>query len=280
MKEINISNLTKKLSEKYGINLRGYLLSDRIELRPIDIEYGVGFIIKIKIEWRNLSAEFIPDNFSGRLINTMGASEKYKRNIFRLIATNWSLNNAIYMKVNGEEVNAIEPDHWRDNWSHLYIQLCQTPVIKDELDTHQLENLIIDISGCLLGLILSLLPLEEATIEEGTDGLPEGALTRIEVNRYERSSVNRQACLSIHGHSCKVCNFDFEDKYGEIGKGYIHVHHIVPVSEIGLNYNINPEKDLVPVCPNCHVMLHKKNPAYTVNELKSIISSNMKIRKG
>ncbi|MDQ0254134.1 putative HNH restriction endonuclease [Evansella vedderi] len=156
----------------------------------------------------------------------------------------------------------------------------KTPVIPDDLDTKQLENATLDISGNLLGLILSLLPLEEVAIEEGAAGLPEGALTRIEVNRYERSALNRQTCLIIHGYICKVCDFNFEQMYGTLGKEFIHVHHIVPVSELGTNYKINPTTDLVPICPNCHSMIHKKNPPYTVDELKSIISQNVKIGKG
>lgn len=281
MKQIDIYNITEELAEKYGVNLRGYSLPDRLEIRPTDIEYGVGFILKIKLEWRSLTAEFVPDNFSAGLIKTMGASEIHKRDIFKLLAQRWSTNtNELYMKINGEEVNPLEPNQWSNNWSHLYIKMSKTPVIHDDLDIKQLENAALDISSSLLGLILSLLPLEEASIEESAVGLPEGALTRIEVNRYERSAFNRQACLIFHGYICKVCEFDFEQKYGTLGKGFIHVHHIVPVSELGPDYKINPQTDLVPVCPNCHAMIHKRNPPYMVDELKKIISTNMKVCKG
>lgn len=278
MKQIDLFKITEVLTEKYGVNLRGYSLPDRLEIRPIDIEYGVGFILKIKLEWRSLTAEFVPDNFSASLIKTMGASEIHKRDIFRMLAQRWYTNTSdLYMKINGEEVNPLEPNQWRNNWNQLYIKLSKTPVI--HYDIKQLENATLDISSSLLGLILSLLPLEEAAIEESAIGLPEGALTRIEVNRYERSAFNRQACLIFHGYICKVCDFDFEQKYGILGQGFIHVHHIVPVSELGSNYKINPKKDLVPVCPNCHAMIHKRKPPYRVDELKNIIS-NTKVGKG
>jgi 5-methylcytosine-specific restriction protein A len=66
---------------------------------------------------------------------------------------------------------------------------------------------------------------------------------------------------------------NFEEKYGEIGRNFIHVHHIVPISTIGQEYQIDPEKDLVPVCPNCHAMLHKgqNGNVLTVQELKELI---------
>ena len=68
-----------------------------------------------------------------------------------------------------------------------------------------------------------------------------------------------------------VCGKDFEEQYGSIGKGFIHVHHLTPISSIGKEYKLNIDKDLVPVCPNCHYMLHRKDPPYTPEELKEIL---------
>ncbi|MBQ7426534.1 MAG: HNH endonuclease [Prevotella sp.] len=64
---------------------------------------------------------------------------------------------------------------------------------------------------------------------------------------------------------------DFEEKYGEIGRGFIHVHHLIPISSIGEDYVIDPINHLVPVCPNCHNMLHRKDPPLTPEELKKLI---------
>lgn len=96
----------------------------------------------------------------------------------------------------------------------------------------------------------------------------EGALRRIFVNAYERDPRARQACLQHHGNSCSICGFDFEETFGEIGKGFIHVHHLRQLSEIGKAYAVDPLHDLMPVCPNCHAMLHKQVPAYSIDELK------------
>ncbi|KHL95955.1 restriction endonuclease [Paenibacillus sp. IHB B 3415] len=119
--------------------------------------------------------------------------------------------------------------------------------------------------------------MEEIPEEGNTTGLPEGAVTRIEVNKYERNLINRQTCLLIHGTNCKICGFDFEARFGEIGKGYIHVHHLTPVSSIGPDYIISPADDLLPVCPNCHAMLHKRNPPFTIQEIREIINKTGKI---
>lgn len=98
----------------------------------------------------------------------------------------------------------------------------------------------------------------------------EGAKKEVVVNRYERNHEAREKCIAAHGCKCAVCGIDFEKTYGDIGRGFIHVHHIVPLSSIGKEYELNPIKDLVPVCPNCHAMLHRKDPPLDVDDLKAL----------
>ncbi len=96
----------------------------------------------------------------------------------------------------------------------------------------------------------------------------EGAIKKISVNIYERNNKARQKCIEHYGINCYVCGFDFEQKYGKIGKHFIHVHHLKQLADIREGYQINPIEDLRPVCPNCHAMLHRKNPPYSIDELK------------
>lgn len=100
----------------------------------------------------------------------------------------------------------------------------------------------------------------------------EGAKIKVEVNKYERSSIARLKCIEKYGYDCAVCGLNFEKVYGDIGKQFIHVHHIVPISTIGDTYKIDYENDLVPVCPNCHAMLHRGH--ISVKELKDIIKKH------
>lgn len=101
----------------------------------------------------------------------------------------------------------------------------------------------------------------------------EGIKKQIIVNKYERSSIARAKCIEYHGIECKVCGINFKEKYGEIGSGFIHVHHIIPIHKIGKEYKVDYKNDLIPVCPNCHSMLHKKinGKELTVQELKNIL---------
>ncbi len=105
----------------------------------------------------------------------------------------------------------------------------------------------------------------------------EGAKKVVLVNKYERSSKARENAIKYHGFKCKVCGISFEEAYGVIGKGFIHIHHLIPINEIGKNYKIDYQKDLIPVCPNCHSMLHRKlnGKELTVEELKKMISKTV-----
>lgn len=86
----------------------------------------------------------------------------------------------------------------------------------------------------------------------------EGATVPAIANRFERDIKARKKCIKHYGCICQVCNLDFALKYGDdIGSGFIHVHHLKPLSKIRKSYIVDPVKDLIPVCPNCHAMLHK-----------------------
>ena len=87
----------------------------------------------------------------------------------------------------------------------------------------------------------------------------EGSSKKVLVNKYERDPKARQACIDHFGYDCSICGFNFEETYGEVGKGAIHVHHIIPLHKIKSEYKVNPIKDLITVCPNCHLILHREN---------------------
>jgi hypothetical protein len=98
----------------------------------------------------------------------------------------------------------------------------------------------------------------------------DGAITKVLANRYERDPRARLDCARRNGFQCKVCDLKFEDRYGsDIGKGFIHVHHIRQLATLKKQHKVNPETDLVPVCPNCHAMLHRTMPPLTVEALRA-----------
>ena len=109
---------------------------------------------------------------------------------------------------------------------------------------------------------------DEADLENKS--FPEGAKQTVQVNRYERNPEARAKCLEIHGICCEICKMSFAETYGTFAKDFIHVHHITPLHKISENYEVTPETDLIPVCPNCHAMLHRQENGIpmTVERLK------------
>lgn len=104
----------------------------------------------------------------------------------------------------------------------------------------------------------------------------EGHTILTKINKYERSSIARMKCIEYHGAKCLICGMDFGERYGELGEGFIHVHHLKPLHTIGQDYIVNYKKDLIPVCPNCHAMIHRieNGENMTVEEIKEVLESN------
>lgn len=110
---------------------------------------------------------------------------------------------------------------------------------------------------------------EEELADQAT--FMEGASRRVTMNVYERNPEAREECLRHYGHDCSICGFNFSNSFGKIGANFIHVHHLKPLSQIGQSYKLNPITDMRPVCPNCHAMIHKKTPAYSIEEIRKIM---------
>lgn len=99
----------------------------------------------------------------------------------------------------------------------------------------------------------------------------EGAPNQVTLTRYERNPYARKICIEHYGCTCVVCGFNFQDKYGEVGKDFIHVHHLTKIAEIGKPYRVDPINVLRPVCPNCHAIIHRRKEPYSIEEVKQFI---------
>ena len=116
---------------------------------------------------------------------------------------------------------------------------------------------------------------EAAVLAEEIDPrlLEEGATKNVTVNAYERNPAARAQCLDAHGVACVVCGFNFGKRYGFIAEGYIHVHHLRPLSEIKASYVVDPKEDLRPVCPNCHAVIHRRKPPFTLEKVRAMLAA-------
>ena len=114
-----------------------------------------------------------------------------------------------------------------------------------------------------------------------SQGLKEGAKKQILVNAYERNAIARNQCITHYKIKdsgkvkCQVCSFCFEDFYGEEFKDKIHIHHIKALAEIDDEYEVDPVKDLIPICPNCHYAVHSSRREF----LKHRVDENKQMKK-
>ncbi len=99
----------------------------------------------------------------------------------------------------------------------------------------------------------------------------EGAVKRVSRNAYERSPAARAACLGHYGATCFACRVNLVERYGEVAREVIHVHHLIPLHTISSSYRVDPIRDLRPLCPNCHSVVHAQSPAISPEELGRIL---------
>ena len=102
----------------------------------------------------------------------------------------------------------------------------------------------------------------------------EGRITEAKVLRRQRNQKARQQCLEASGYKCYICGFNFEETYGEIGKGFLEVHHIKPLATYDDEHPI-PQSELCALCSNCHSMVHRKKEVLDVEELKRSFLSHL-----
>lgn len=267
---IDITLFADRLAARFGLNLTSELNGDGadscVSLRVGGIDAPNGFRVNITHGWRSIEASFVPDTFASGLMKTLCAEEVQRRNEFSLLSAVFAgLGTKCVARIDERTADLLALPEGK--WARFDLNCSRLTDKSDEQrDTEE-------VAGACLALLLSLLPTEDEEVETSPlgQGLPEGALTRVAVNRYERRPANRAAAIAAHGATCKVCGFNFARLYGSLGEGFIEVHHRIPVSNMGGSYVINPMKDLIPLCSNCHQMVHREDPPINAEELRSML---------
>lgn len=195
---------------------------------------------------------FAPSKFAGYRDNNLN-------HLSRLGERHGSDTNVRISRLLGEEIGPTHPEHKR--LDKAYEKYCRAGGFFPSLHTRARRFWLVQGK--------SIYPDE---IVQGQLCV-EGAKKVVAVNRYERDPTARRACLTHYGFDCSVCGFNFEETYGDLGQDYIHVHHLIPIHTIGEEYEIDPIKELRPICPNCHAMLHRAEPCLTIEMLRARLSS-------
>ena len=242
-------------------------------IRPASLEQGNGFAILLARTHRQFEASFKADNFAGALLRTMSeAGESERRSFFNARQAAETADIQLYIGINGNANQDCFDS--KERWSSVEIDVSKR--FSSNKVPEELMATALQVTSACLSLVLALAGADDEfspMTDSSERSLPEGAKLRVEVNRYERSPVNRAACIEHYGLKCQSCGFDFLEVYGELGEGYIEVHHRTPISQIGPNYLVDPIHDLIPLCGNCHSMVHRCDPPVPVENLKVLVKN-------
>lgn len=229
-----------------------------------DLNSRDSFSIALELSPRRAEAFLIMDRFAGPVIRSMEAVVLSDSSVWReIIELGRAHDVRTEIIVSGERLGDDLVVH-SSPWATLEIA-CET---RRSLSGPSSTEALVEVGTTCLVLTLSALVIDSTDPEAEQLGETEGSVSHVVSTRYERSPLNRFRCMEYYGTSCWICDSNFEDIYGPIGQGFIEVHHRIPVSEIGPNYSIDPKRDLIPLCSNCHSMVHRRKPPYTPVELR------------
>lgn len=111
----------------------------------------------------------------------------------------------------------------------------------------------------------------EILASELPEGTPEGRKgMRLHLARERNAGLVAAFKARLKEFRCSVCHFDFAQRYGELGRGYIEAHHTRPVGMME-DGEFTQLSSLIPVCANCHRMLHRRWPPLSVDQVVTAI---------
>lgn len=142
-----------------------------------------------------------------------------------------------------------------------------------------------NVTGVAGEFVLSALPSsltqnQQTSLADSALKLVEGVSRELSLTRYERNNEARRRCIEHYGAKCQACGLVYEVKYGPMGADLIHVHHLTPLSAIGEAYEVDPIRDLIPLCATCHHVIHRRDPPYSVDELQAAIAAQSALALG
>lgn len=261
-----IDSALQRVADSLGISLvREFMPSGHeyeLKVRLADIPAPHGFNVKIQDSYLNWKISLHFDPFSAPLLDAM--QQRFDERLEGLrsyIELATAKNNSCTLLINKES----EWERVNGTWSEIDFEISKS-YFSETNEFASLESSMLDFMCVILFLIVE----DTEWSSEDFQGKDEGAAYSLISQKYERSRYNRAICLKYYGFKCRGCGDALEEKYGPIGQGVIHVHHIVPVSLMGGSYKLNPIKDLIPLCPNCHNIVHRQSPPLSIEELTHI----------
>jgi hypothetical protein len=270
---INSAFITRLVSDALGLRVRTRRTGKGTELgvRVAGLDRPNGFEVLLRVQLESVYSDLAFDSLARPLIDLIDKAsdaswDQFDSQLEALSAAGVRVtvivNGAPYEKSSYPSVSDLSFSARQVNW------------------VGSIDSSVASLATSLLALALSLIPLKETPLasteadasEVGSDTYAvEGRKYQGIYTRYERSRSNRAIAIVVHGTTCAVCGFNFEQAYGETGAGYVEIHHRIPVHLMFEERVVDPIEELVPLCSNCHRMVHTQDPPITTDNLRESV---------
>ena len=273
---INLNVHLEALSNKFGYEI---YLDDKLELGKTEpkVRFRIEspfdtFHLQISRSWKTTKVEFVPSAFGSRIATFLCKEVLDHKSELVNILQNPPIAISNYsLEIDNQNFQIVEK---LDQTPHMLRFEIEAMTPESSIAYGLLNEAEVNLLEIAASVFVTLLPKPSSkyTSPEEVIGFPEGATLQVLVNKYERNPRSRAAAIAFHGYSCLACGFDFHENYGDIGNQFIIVHHVVPVSQLGEDYVIDPSRDLITLCANCHAMIHREDPPMSLDQLIEIIN--------
>ena len=276
-----VKEFAQRVADSIGVEISVEELQDFYEydyrIRFSSLKYPQGLSFYVGDDYFGWTISLEIDAEAQHLTTSLSKNYKHRTEQFiPLIRMAKSKSTHFLFKINDVEYEEIDHEEFSVPWNSLDFTLTQA-YSKEEHCFETLASALLDSFCVILELVLpesTWTNINETNLDSEI-WKEEGQQYLQMAKRYERSRFNRALCLRFHGFECRGCGILMSEVYGPIAADVIHVHHIVPVSKMGGSYVLNPIKDLVPLCPNCHSVVHQEDPPINLDALRKI--SNYKL---
>lgn len=272
MAHISFVTVARRASTALNLTVSAQSRSGEVDVRVDGLERPHGFRVAVSAGLSFVYADLKLDSLAMNIVTAVNTCSRDSwRQMANVQGAFEDLGIATEIKLNGKAFFGEDGD-LPGNIDSINVSA------KSNLNDREPSLVAGDVAAAVIAVLMALLPIDDpandtdATFQFDTD--VEGSKSRREVNFYERSRANRAVAIAIHGTTCKVCDINFGDAYGDLGLGYIEIHHLTPVSQMGAERVVDPSTELIPLCANCHRMTHRLNPPLRPEELKKVMDSS------
>jgi 5-methylcytosine-specific restriction protein A len=276
---MDLSAVAKLVTSKCGVSVvveRGFQGDEQLFLISFtDLHPHETIGARVTFEFRGIRSEVFFGPFAGMTLERLAAAQQSAMERFVSHCETLQRSNVIVeLRLDGVETPITEFAGRRGQWSRIGWALKSRPMVVPSLEDNSTQQLVAHWGALTLSLALDLLdlePINELSVAMSEGVRYEGRELEVLSRRYERDRIARELCIAHFGYACVACSRVLADVYGIVAHQFIHVHHKNPLSLKKSEAVVDPVHDLVPVCPNCHAMLHQKSPPYSVEELREML---------